>query len=220
MPPDVLPLIRSRAKRWYEHCVTSSAQSGYSRPRVGGGGGVRLRWELGRGGGTCGVETERPLSLHTICSGMHLIKRKRGCMCALCNCSPYNHFSQRHKLQGISLLWGHTHGFPRPLILCQFSCKRGHTLPRSPDWAWEARCSLYSLNQSRLPGVGCGGGMVVIPTWITPGWNKAPENGCSCGKKQGEQEQGGKQCHLESLNHPLDYKSTDRSSFSSILKSP
>ena len=71
-----------------------------------------LRWELRRvdvWGATCGVETKCMLSLHTICSGMHFIKRAvrmrvSVCMCvcmcmtlyALCIYSvcPHNYFSQ------------------------------------------------------------------------------------------------------------------------------
>lgn len=124
------------------------------------GGGVRLRWELGRGGGTCGVETKRMLSLHTICSGMHLIKRKRGCVCALCNCSPrpYNHFSQHHKLQGISLFWGHTHEFPRPLILCRFSCKCGHTLASESRLGMGGKVLTLQFKSISVAGAGVGVG--------------------------------------------------------------
>lgn len=48
--------------------------------------------------------------------------------------------------------------FPDHLSYVDSAASVDTPLPRSPDWAWEARCSLYSLNQSRLPGLGWGWG--------------------------------------------------------------
>lgn len=183
MPPDVLPLIRSRANRRYVPSMWPHPFSlGILAP------GVTLRWELSRVdvcGRTCGVETKCMLSLHTICSGMHLIKRKesvfrsvsRGCLCFV-----DNYFSQRHNMLWISLFLGYIHGFPRLLVLCQFSCKCGHTLPlvQTGHGKQGAHFTFY-INLVCQEGV--------IPTRTTWGWNKAPKNDCSCGKKQGEREQ-------------------------------
>lgn len=110
----------------------------------------------GESGRTCGVETKCMLSLHIICSGMHLIKGEEAvaglstvCLCLNATAVCVHVITFHNTTKCCEFL--RVHGFPRPLILCEFSCKVW-THPDYPDWAWETRCSLYSLNQSWLPG--------------------------------------------------------------------
>lgn len=149
MPPDVLPLIRSRANRWYVHDVTSSVRSWYSVPEGWG-------LELGREdvwGMTCGVETKCILSLHTICSGMHLIKiryESQGvcvCICVhrhavlyastVCVCIQLLATTENT----VHVSFRRTFGFSRLLTLRQFSCKCRHTLLLVHTGHGKPRCS-------------------------------------------------------------------------------
>lgn len=119
--------------------------------------GVMLRWELRRldvWGRTYGVETKCMLSLYTICSGMQVIVGEERCfwVCAsvlpgsaLC---PYNCSSTHHKTL-FSL--GMYKNFPGNLSHVSSAVKCGHTLPLVQTGHGKPRCSLYILNQSRLP---------------------------------------------------------------------